>query len=386
MKRYDFEQNAGQSGDIVFEKSIDGSVKGATPGEWVVLVNKKTKEQNLGFINPFRTDGKVARIVGSYESGVSVEGFVEARLMAAQKLRDQFLPNQSGRLFFGSSDGIPGLVIDKFENLIIVQYHMLGAQKISSLILKHLKKLYPEITICENTKPEPGEELLAVEAIYPDRIIIKEQGIEYSISKDRFQKTGFYYDHRANRTRLFEFFQKRGLRPKRVLDLYSYLGSWSAPFHCHLGSQIHCIDQADLEQDFNEFFERYENKSESEFIRSNVTKYLDSVKDSHEYDLIICDPPAFKKGQDKKKEALLGYEGLVKRIVPMLKAGSAFAFSSCTHGINHQDLDSLVTKIATRTNKKIQLVDIGLQDIDHPMTSLSDKSMYIKYLLYICKE
>ncbi len=385
MKRYNFEQNASQSGDIVFEKSIEGSIKSSTPGEWGILVNKRSAKEYLAHFNPFRTDGKVARLVSEYK-GRDGQAHVEASLLEAIQYRRKYLPEQSGRLFFGSSDGIPGLVIDQFENLIIVQYHLLGAQRMGSTILKVLAQEFPALLICESVKPEPGEDLLAVTPTYPERIIIKEQAVEYSIGRERFQKTGFYYDHRANRTRLFEFFKKRNFKPEKVLDLYSYLGSWSIPFHCHLGSQVHCVDQADLENDFDELFSTYGNVPGSKFIRSNVTKYLDELKDDNEYDLIICDPPAFKKGQDKKREALLGYEGLVKRILPRLKPGTLFAFSSCTHGIDHKDLDLLVLKNSSKYSKKLQLVDIGLQDIDHPMTSLSDKSMYIKYLLYICKE
>ncbi len=386
MKNYNFDQNASQSGDIVFEKSIAGSIKSSTPGEWCVLKNSRTGTEYLSFLNPFRTDGKVARLVGELRPGLTPESYVELCIKNAIDLRQRYLPNQGGRLFFGSSDGVPGLVIDKFENVIIVQYHLLGAQKMGEVIKNSITKAFPELVICENAKPEPGEDLIAIDPQYPEQIVIKEQEIEYTISKERFQKTGFYYDHRANRIKLFEFFKKKGIAPRLVLDLFSYLGSWSIPFHCYLKSTVHCVDQADLSQEFDNLFERYGNESRSEFIRSNVTKYLDGLDQCTDYDLIICDPPAFKKGQDKKKEALLGYEGLVKRIVPRLRPGAVFAFSSCTHGIDHKDLDQVVNKIASKNSRRLQLVDIGLQDIDHPMTGLGDKSMYIKYLLYICKE
>lgn len=386
MKRYNFDQNASQSGDIIFEKSIEGSLKSATPGEWGVLKNIRTAGEYLCFFNPFRTDGRAVRLVSEYKSGMSAESYVETSIKKAIDFRERYLPGHAARLFFGSSDGIPGLVVDKFENVIVVQYHLLGAQKMGEIIKRVLAESFPEFAICESVKPEPGEELLAVNPQYPERIVIKEQEVEYTISKDRFQKTGFYYDHRANRIKLFEFFKKKNIRLSLVLDLYSYLGSWSIPFHCHLNSTVHCVDQADLASDFEDLFKRYGNEVGSEFIRSNVTKYLDALKDDSQYDLIICDPPAFKKGQDKKREALLGYEGLVKRIVPRLKKGSAFAFSSCTHGVDHKDLDQLVGKVALKSSKRLQLVDIGLQDVDHPMTGLGDKSMYIKYLLYICKE
>jgi len=384
VKNYVFDQIVNQCGDIVFEKSIEGVLKSATPGEWVSLESKKSNKSYIGYANPFRTDGRVVRIVCERYAAFDANGYVAKKVSSAIEFRQKFLGEKGARLFFGSSDGIPGLVIDKFKNVIVIQYHMLGVLAVREAILSVLGQYYPDMKLCESAKPESGEEMQAMECVFPEFIEIEEQGIDYRISRERFQKTGFYYDHRSNRTRLFNFYKSKSITPTKVLDLYSYLGSWSVPFHYYLGSSITCVDQADLELEFKQIFSRYPTSTKSRFVRSSVSKYLDEV--SEEFDLIICDPPAFKKGQDKKREALNGYDSLVKKIVPKLKVGSGFAFSSCTHGIEHKDLDALVSKAAHRVGKKLQLVDMGLQDIDHPMMSLNDKSMYIKYLLYICKE
>lgn len=386
MKSYLFEQNVNHCGDIVFEKSLIDSVKGSTPGEWVALENKRDSKKYLAFVNPFRADGRMARVVCELASITTPELYIEERLNAAIDLRQKYFKDQGARLFFGSSDGIPGLVIDQFKNVIVIQFHMLGPLVQRETIERVIKKRYPNQNVAMSAKPESGEEMISLESHFPAEIKIEEQGIEYTVEREKFQKTGFYYDHRLNRKKLFNFFSERDLVPHKVLDLYSYLGSWGAPFHRYLGSNVTFVDQANLDSEFACFFDRYSNAQASHFVRSNVSAFLDQAPEQFEYDLVICDPPAFKKGQDKKREALLGYDSLMKKIVPRLKPGSLLAFSSCTHGVIHQDLDQCVQKYADKSKKKMQLIDLGLQDLDHPMTGFSDKSNYIKYLLYICKE
>lgn len=385
MKNFLFEQNVNHCGDIVFEKSIVGALKSCTPGEWVILENKKNNLKFLAFVNPFRTDGRVARIITT-DLTQSVPEYIHKKISQAILWRKKLLPNQSARLFFGSSDGIPGLVIDRFENVLVIQYHMLGALAWRGPIATLVAKEFPDVTICESTKPEAGEEMIQLESNYPAVIKIKEQGIDYEINSEKFQKTGFYYDHRSNRKKLFNFYSERDLRPSKVLDLYSYLGAWGAPFHRYQQSSVTFVDQANLDEEFDSFFQRYGNEQGSKFVRSSTATFLEQCSDICDYDLIICDPPAFKKGQDKKKEAMLGYESLMKKIIPKLKKGSMLAFSSCTHGISHSDLDSSMGRISQKENRVMQLLDVGVQDADHPMSSLTDKSMYIKYLLYMCKE
>lgn len=386
MKSYLFEQNVNHCGDIVFEKSLIDSVKGSTPGEWVTLENKKDSKKYLAFINPFRSDGRMGRVVCELAKVTTPESYIEDRLNKAIDLRQRYFKDQGARLFFGSSDGIPGLVIDQFKNVIVIQFHMLGPLSQRETIERVVRKRFSDQAVALSTKPESGEEMISLESHFPPEIIIEEQGIEFIVEREKFQKTGFYYDHRLNRKKLFNFFSERDLAPQKVLDLYSYLGSWGAPFHRYLGSSVVFVDQANLESEFTSFFDRYSNAQGSHFVRANVSTFLDLVPAQFEYDLVICDPPAFKKGQDKKREALQGYDSLMKKIVPRLKPGSLLAFSSCTHGVAHQELDQCVQKYAQKCEKKMQLVDIGLQDLDHPMSGLGDKSNYIKYLLYLCKE
>jgi 23S rRNA (cytosine1962-C5)-methyltransferase len=171
---------------------------------------------------------------------------------------------------------------------------------------------------------------------------------------------------------------------KTGLDLFSYVGSWGLHLLKAGVEQVDFVDQGDMDQSLKKNLELNSFLNRGNFIRKDVFKFLDEANGTNKsWDIIVSDPPAFTKSEKNKHAAIQGYEKLHQKALKLVNDNGLFVAASCTHYVDINELDKTVQDAAFRNGQKLQLLDVGVQGHDHPMTGFKDKGFYIKYLLYL---
>ena len=369
---------------------IDGSIKPIPPGEWCTFALSST-EIWIGFINPQIEDKYVctylvSKVTPDEFKNFSSENFIRERLKAAFDKRARLVGYETGaRIFYGAVDGLPGLIVDSFENASIIQINTAGVDRYREVVKETIESLTKTKSyFLDNAKYREKEFLPTFEAeAFPDLSVI-ENGLKYKIRSEVLQKVGFYYDHRENRYQLMNFIKRFKPNLKTGVDLFSYAGAWGMSALASGLKTVDFVDQGDFEVEVTEAMKLNGFEGQGKFHRQDVFKYLDErINQKHQFDLILCDPPAFAKSLQQKDQALEGYTKLHRKVFKCASSQSICAFSSCTHYVSHEEFQKNITEAARKEGKKIQLVYTGIQGWDHPIQSLEDKSNYIKSYFYI---
>jgi 23S rRNA (cytosine1962-C5)-methyltransferase len=365
---------------------IEGSIKSLPPGEWCVLIGEKI--QSLAFVNSM-VDEKYTSIHvvdENAEPSVPVEEFIVGKIRSAIERRKIFSGYSDGaRVFYGMSDGLPGLIADHFSNATIIQINTAGIDRYRELIASCFQKqLKTKSYLLDNPKYRERESLPVFAHEPVPALTVKENGLTYELRAEVIQKVGFYYDHRENRKALQEVLRRLTRKPERGLDLFSYAGAWGMNALKAGVSEVDFVDQGDFSTEAMRALELNGFSGRGKFFRNDVFKFMDEIISNKKfYDLIMCDPPAFAKSHLQKDQALEGYSKLHRKVLRAAAPGATVVFSSCTHYVSHEEFQKNVADAANRENRKIQLLHSGIQGWDHPIRSQSDKSNYIKSYFYI---
>lgn len=380
------------------EKDVEEIPKGIIPGEWVCLVDPSAQKKYIAYINPNTDLFFKIKILKSVEwtfdtsvlESKMAEEVIAELLNSSFRKREVFLDYQDGcRLVYGASDCLPGLIVDKYKKYILVQVNTAGLDRFRSVIRSTIKNYFEkhEVVFYDNEEYRKAEVLPTHEKeSITEELEILENGLHYRIPKAVMQKIGYYYDHRENRARLKSLLQRLNVKKDSGLDLFSYVGSWGLHLLSAGVSYVEFVDQGQMENAILENLKLNHFSDKGRFVRSDVFKFLDqALAENKKYDVIVSDPPAFTKSEKNKSTALQGYEKLHLKAMKLLNDEGIMVVASCTHYASHEELDKTLQDAAFRNGQKIQLLDMGLQGFDHPMTGLKDKSFYIKYLVYYVK-
>lgn len=365
------------------------SLKSFAPGEWCWLVSGQ--DHWAAFVNPlieekFSSIQVLEHVPAEELTSFSAENFISVKISAAFKKRLNFKGHQKGaRLFYGASDGLSGLIVDKFLNAAVIQINTAGLDRHRDLI-KNLFEYMLNIKcyFLDNAKyrEKEGLPVFEVEAL-PD-LEIEENDLRYHLRSEVIQKVGFYYDHRENRKLMVDLLQRLDIMPSLGLDLFSYAGAWGMNALKAGVREVEFVDQGNFEREVGECLELNNFSDRGKFFRADVFKFLDEkISQKKVYDLIMSDPPAFAKSSGQKDQALEGYAKLHRKVFKLAAPGAICVFSSCTHYVSHDEFQKNVLDAASKENKRIQLLSCGMQAWDHPVSSLNDRSNYIKSYIYI---
>lgn len=377
-----------------YDKDFTQKISNFIPGEWVRISDDSNKKNFLGFVNPFVDKGPKVRVIGNFENDNLAEKdeeevaklTIENNLVKAISLRKLFLKYHGGsRLIYGDSDNLPGLIVDKYTKYIIAQVNSAGLDRFREQIKQFFKNAFPDIEILflDNEQYRKSENLPSQEhESLSEALEIEEDGLLYSVPKSAFQKIGYYYDHRENRRKLEERIKDFDYKFKKGLDLFCYAGSWGMHL---LRAGVEKVTFVDRGKVINSVGKNLELNSlpNSEIVEDDVFHFLDEAQKKGEtFDLVVSDPPAFSKAKDKGRNATIGYEKLHRKIFKVLSDKAFFVAASCTKNISLEELDKTVYSISKEFNKKVHMIDIGMQGMDHPISHLKDKGNYLKYILY----
>lgn len=378
------------------ENDIVELPKGLIPGEWIIVQDSTSKKNYVGYCNPHSLNFYKIKLVHedktfefNQHSNEMQAGslLIERKLRVATAQRKKMGGYESGaRLIFGTNDELPGLIVDKYKKYILIQINTAGIDRYRDFIKSFFDTNYSEVEslLFDNADYRKSEVLPVheVKAITENLEVLENQ-IKYLIPSAVVQKIGYYYDHRENRKKLQQLLERMNVRKDSGLDLFSYVGSWGLHMLKAGVRHVDFVDQADMSEVTNTNLKINGFENNGHFTRQDVFKFLDvAASEGKKYDIIVSDPPAFTKSEKNKHTAIQGYEKLHVKAMKLLADEGLMVVASCTHYVSFEELDKTVQEAAFKNMQKIQLLDIGIQGFDHPVSGFKDKSFYIKYMVY----
>lgn len=384
IKKFEFELK---------EDDLNDLPRGLIPGEWIIAENKKNNKSYLAYVNLHSESPYKVKVLTAIDDqtifkkdGIEII-VLESLLTKANTKRKSFKSLEHGyRMVHGAQDNLPGLIIDVFINVVVIQINTAGIDRFRDFIRKFCEENFSDkkVYLLDDDSYRKHEFLPQFTTKdVPEYIEVKENGFSYKITRDVFQKIGFYYDHRLNRKNLEESIRGMTKIYQTGIDLFSYVGSWG--MHALRAGVLKCdfVDQGNMGEAITQHLALNALSGRGDFYRADVFKFLDQkISENAKYDVVISDPPAFTKSEKNKANAVGGYEKLHQKCLKILNQDGLFVAASCTHYLSLEELDKTVQIAANRENIKLQMLNIGLQSPDHPISSFLDKGNYIKYILY----
>ncbi|GIZ12549.1 class I SAM-dependent rRNA methyltransferase [Pseudomonas sp. NCCP-436] len=324
-----------------------------------------------------------ARLLSRDSKHVLDKSLLVHRLNVALSLRERLFDTPCYRLVYGDSDLLPGLVVDRFFDILVVQLASatMEAQR-DAVVAALVQVLKPSGILFKNDSSARDAEGLHryVEVAYgdvPDWIALEENGVRFEAPVREGQKTGWFYDHRMNRARLAPY-----VKGKRVLDLFSYIGGWGVQAAAFGASEVFCVDSSGFALDgvernaaLNGFAEKLT------CVEGDVFAALKELKAAEErFDVVIADPPAFIKRKKDIKNGEAAYRRLNEMAMRMLNKDGILVSASCSMHLEEDSLQNILLTSARHLDRNIQLLERGAQGPDHPVHPAINETRYIKSL------
>ncbi len=348
-------------------------------GEQVEVQSASGKVIGNGYVNPNTLIA--ARLVsrdGRYRLDQSL---ITHRLKVALSIRERLFTKPYYRLVHGESDGLPGLVVDRFGDVLSVQITTAGMEQVRVAVIAALEKVVkPSAILFKNDTPARKVERLEqqVESVLgevPEMVVLEENGVRFEAPLLKGQKTGWYYDHRISRERLQHYVA--GLR---VLDLFSYIGGWGVQAATAGANEVICVDASET------FLEQVHQNAALNGVTDRVATLqgdaFDALKElrsaREQFDLIIVDPPAFIKRKKDQKSGLQGYRRINELAMRLLSRDGILVSASCSHHLQRDQLKSLLLASSRHIDRNLALLEEGHQGPDHPVHPAIPETEYIK--------
>ncbi|MGM0641188.1 MAG: class I SAM-dependent rRNA methyltransferase [Thermotogota bacterium] len=314
------------------------------------------------------------------------QNFFDEKIKKAIDYRSKIIKENSYRLFFAESDGIPGLIIDKFEDYLVIQINTYGVYEYKDMILKSLIKFLDPKAIFEKDDERSAkiEGFLPIEGwIYkkgPELIPFEINGINF-FADIKGQKTGFFLDQRINAKKVLEL-----SKDLDTLDAFSYTGNFG----------LHALKGGAKKVTFIDYSERALNilektlkansidSSKYEIINGNSFDVLKMFDESNRYfDMTLIDPPSLAKSRKSKRNAFRGYKELNLRAMKITKNKGFLTTSSCTQIIFEEEFSRIIFEAMEDTNKSLKLIHRGYQSPDHPVQKNIFETEYLKNYIFM---
>ncbi|MCF6250865.1 MAG: class I SAM-dependent rRNA methyltransferase [Methylococcaceae bacterium] len=352
-------------------------------GDLVVIKDNSGKPLGSAYINPNTL--VCARLISRKPSQKLGGNFFKDRISNALALRERLFDKPYYRLVFGESDGLPGLVIDRFGSVLSVQITTAGIEKQKEILVTTLIELLsPESIILKNDNSQRQLENLSqkTEVIYgtlPETLIIEENNALFQLNVIDGQKTGWFYDHRNSRVQVAKL-----AKEQRILDLFCYSGAWGIPAAMAGASDVTCVDSSESALTMAQSSAKLNSvQDRMHFVRSDVFDFLKQARENNaHYDIIILDPPALIK---RKKDFKAGYEAyrrLNHLALQVLSKNGILVSASCSHHLTKSNLHELLRSSARHIDRHLVFFSSGSQGPDHPVHPSIPETEYLK--TYFC--
>ncbi len=362
----------------IFSNELSESPKNYEPGSFIEVYDRQNNFLGIGYINPNSLIS--IRLLTRKKEKIDAD-FFRRRIVDAINYRKRVsVDNNSCRIIFSEGDFLPGLIVDKYADSIVVQFLTLGIDKIGNMILKLLDEiLSPSTIVLRNDSQSrtlegiPLEKKIAKGAL--DTLpVINEEDVTIEVDPMKGQKTGFFLDQRENRIALGKY-----INGGKGLDLFCYSGAWGLQL-AKKGGYVTFVDESGTALSTAEKNVKLNDlEARCGYVKEDVFDFLrEEVEAGNSYDFIVLDPPAFVKSRTKIKEAIKGYREINVMAMRLIKKAGMLATSSCSHHIDRTMFLEILRDAAKDAGKTARLIEYRYQSKDHPILLSVPETEYLK--------
>lgn len=372
----------------IFDNEIDTIVGKFQNGDVVIVHDFDGYPMGKGFINQ-NSKIRIRMMTRKVDQEIDEE-FLTMRVRNAWEYRKTTVDTSSCRVIFGEADFLPGLVIDKYEDVLVVECLALGMEQfkvkivdILKCILKNdgivIRGVYERSDANERTKEGIAKVKGFIGQEFDTNVEIVENGVHYMVDVVNGQKTGFFLDQKYNRLAM-----QRICKGKKVLDCFTHMGTFALNAGIAGASDVTGLDISEYAvMQATENAKRNHLEETVHFRCANVLDELPKLAaEGKKYDVVILDPPAFTKSREATKNAIKGYREINMKGLKLVKDGGYLATCSCSHFMTQELLAKTVKEAAKATHKRLRQVEFRTQAADHPILWAADESYYLKFFIF----
>jgi 23S rRNA (cytosine1962-C5)-methyltransferase len=381
--REDRRINAGHQ--WVFSNEVDIAATPITafkPGAVVQVRSDRDKFLGFAYVNPATLI--CARVFGRDAAWPPGKGLFVHRLQVALSLRERVYSQPFYRLVYGESDGLPGLVIDRFDDIVVAQVGTAGMEAFKAEIAEAVQQvLQPKAMLWKNDSG--ARELEGLDSYVqpafgkvPKFAALEESGVQFQVPLFDGQKTGWFYDQALNRRALLKY-----VAGKSVLDVFSYLGAWGLTAAKAGASEVTCVDSSASALELVAAATK-KNDLAVEVEKGDAFKVMETmIAAGRKFDVVVIDPPAFIKRKKDIPKGEAAYRRLNQLAMQLLNRDGILVSCSCSYHMSGDALLSAIQKAARQTSRFVQIVEMGGQSPDHPIHPGIEETRYLK--TFICR-
>lgn len=318
------------------------------------------------------------------------EAFLKMRVQEAWDYRKKVSDTGSCRVIFGEADFLPGLVVDKFFDVLVVQSLALGIDRLKDQIVELLKEVLAVDGIKirgvyersdAKVRRQEGMELYKgfIGEAFDTNVEIEENGVRYMVDVKDGQKTGFFLDQKYNRKAIQHL-----CKDAKVLDCFTHTGSFALNAGYGGAKEVTGVDASELAVEqaiLNSKLNGMEDRVK--FICRDVFELLPELEEKGEkFDVVILDPPAFTKSRNSVKNAVKGYREINLRAMKLVRDGGFLATCSCSHFMTYELFTQTIHQAARNVHKRLRQVEYRTQAPDHPILWAAEESYYLKFYIF----
>lgn len=377
----------------IYDNEIAAIAGECQPGSIVSVADFDGYPMGKGFFNP-HSKIRVRMMSRRREQEID-HAFLEMRVRNAWEYRKRTVDTHACRVIFGEADWLPGLVIDKYSDVLVVQSLALGIDRFKEEIIAILKEILAKDGIQirgvyersdAKVRRQEGMELYKgfLGAEFDTKVEIEENGVRYLVDVKDGQKTGFFLDQKYNRRAI-----QAVCRDAKVLDCFTHTGSFALNAGIAGASDVLGVDASELavrQAEENAALNGLEQKVA--FQCADVFELLPELERKGEkFDVVILDPPAFTKSRNSIKNAVKGYREINLRAMKLVRDGGFLATCSCSHFMDYELFTKTIRQAAASAHRRLRQVEYRTQAPDHPILWAAEESYYLKfYLFQVCGE
>ena len=375
-------------GAWVFNNEIETITGRFHNGDLVIVHDFDGYPMGKGYINQ---NSKIrVRLLTRHVNQEIDESFFQMRLQNAWNYRKDTVDTSSCRLVFGEADFLPGIVIDKYEDVLVMECLTLGMERYKEELANLMKQILQKDGIQirgvyerSDAKEREKEGLSRVKgfigAEFDTNVEITENGVRYMVDVVNGQKTGFFLDQKYNRLAI-----QKLCKGKRVLDCFTHMGTFALNAGIAGASEVTGLDISEFAVE--QATENAKRNSLSDTVTFRAANVLDELPKlaaaGEKYDVVILDPPAFTKSRQATKNAIKGYREINMKGLKLVKDGGYLATCSCSHFMTQELLAKTIREAARATHKSLRQVEFRTQAPDHPILWAAEESYYLKFFIF----
>ena len=379
-------------GPWIYDNEVASILGSFENGDMVMVHDFDGYPLGRGFIN---TNSKIRIRMMTRKSEQEIdEEFLRKRVRDAWEYRKKTVDTSSCRVIFGEADFLPGLVVDKFSDVLVVQSLALGIDRMKMKILELLKEeMAQDGVVIRGVYERSDAKVRRQEGMEPfkgfigepfdTKVEICENGVRYLVDVEDGQKTGFFLDQKYNRLAI-----QKLCRDAKVLDCFTHTGSFALNAGVSGAKSVLGVDASQLAvEQARENAQLNGLSGTVKFVCEDVFELLPRLEEEGEkFDVVILDPPAFTKSRNSVKNAVKGYREINLRAMKLVKDGGFLATCSCSHFMSYEMFTQTIGQAARNVHKRLRQVEYRTQAADHPILWAAEESYYLKfYIFQVCE-